>query len=147
MPLAIELAAVRLRALPLEELADLLDNGFSVLTVTRRGGAARHQTLRTAIAWSHALCTPAEQALWRRLSVFAGPFDLAAAEEVCADATLPAGEVVHALVGLVDKSVVMRDGDGLGGAARTGTGCSTRCASSAATSWPRLASRRGSSTG
>jgi predicted ATPase/DNA-binding CsgD family transcriptional regulator len=118
MPLAIELAAVRLRALPLEELADLLDNGFSVLTVTRRGGAARHQTLRSAIAWSHALCTPAEQALWRRLSVFTGPFDLAAAEEVCADATLPSGEVVHALIGLVDKSVVMRDGDGLGGASR-----------------------------
>jgi predicted ATPase/DNA-binding CsgD family transcriptional regulator len=111
MPLAIELAAVRLRALPLAELADMLDSGFSVLTVTRRGGAARHQTLRTAIEWSHALCTPAEQALWRRVSVFAGPFDLAAAEEVCADAALPTGEVVHALIGLVDKSVVMRDGD------------------------------------
>jgi predicted ATPase/DNA-binding CsgD family transcriptional regulator len=122
MPLAIELAAVRLRALPLAELADLLDSGFSVLTVTRRGGVARHQTLRTAIEWSHALCTPAEQALWRRLSVFAGSFDLPAAEEVCADAALPTGEVVHALIGLVDKSVVMRDsdvgsggGDGFGG--------------------------------
>jgi len=112
MPLAIELAAVRLRALPLAELADLLDSGFSVLTVTRRGGVARHQTLRTAIEWSHALCTPTEQALWRRLSVFAGSFDLAAAEEVCADAELPLDEVVHALIGLVDKSVVMRDGDG-----------------------------------
>jgi predicted ATPase/DNA-binding CsgD family transcriptional regulator len=122
MPLAIELAAVRLRALPLAELADLLDNGFSVLTVTRRGGAARHQTLRTTIAWSHALCTPAEQALWRRLSVFSGPFDLAAAEEVCADATLPVGEVVHALIGLVDKSVVMRDGDGSGGGAAGASG-------------------------
>ena len=117
MPLAIELAAVRLRALPLAELADLLDHGFSVLTVTRRGGAARHQTLRSTIAWSHALCTPAEQALWRRLSVFAGSFDLATAEEVCADAALPVGEVVHALIGLVDKSVVMRDGDGSGGVA------------------------------
>ena len=125
MPLAIELAAVRLRALPLAELADLLDSGFSVLTVTRRGGVARHQTLRTAIEWSHALCTPAEQALWRRLSVFAGSFDLPSAEEVCADAALPIGEVVHALIGLVDKSVVMRDsdsdvggggGDGFGGA-------------------------------
>ena len=91
IPLAIELAAVRLRALPLVELANLLDSGFGVLTVTRRGGVARHQTLRTAIEWSHALCTPAEQALWRRLSVFAGSFDLAAAEEVCADAALPTG--------------------------------------------------------
>jgi predicted ATPase/DNA-binding CsgD family transcriptional regulator len=115
MPLAIELAAVRLRALPLAELADLLDSGFSVLTVTRRGGAARHQTLRSAIEWSHALCTPLERALWRRLSVFAGPFDLAAAEEVCADAALPADEVVHALIGLVDKSVVLRDGVAEGG--------------------------------
>src|SRR3984957_16505163 len=122
MPLAIELAAVRLRALPLAELADLLDSGFSVLTVTRRGGVARHQTLRTAIEWSHALCTPAEQALWRRLSVFAGSFDLPAAEEVCADAALPAGEVVHALIGLVDKSVVMRDGDVGGGGAGDGSG-------------------------
>ena len=111
IPLAIELAAVRLRALPLAELANLLDSGFSVLTVTRRGGVARHQTLRMAIEWSHALCTPAEQALWRRLAVFAGSFDLAAAEEVCADPALPRGEVVHALIGLVDKSVVMRDGD------------------------------------
>ena len=108
LPLAIELAAVRLRALPLAELADHLETGFSVLGVTRRGGARRHQTLRTAIEWSHALCTPAEQALWARLSVFAGPFDVAAAEEVCADAALPADEVVHALIGLVDKSVVLR---------------------------------------
>jgi predicted ATPase/DNA-binding CsgD family transcriptional regulator len=112
IPLAIELAAVRLRALPLVELANLLDSGFSVLTVTRRGGVARHQTLRMAIEWSHALCTPAEQALWRRLSVFAGSFDVAAAEEVCADPALPRDEVVHALIGLVDKSVVMRDSDG-----------------------------------
>jgi predicted ATPase/DNA-binding CsgD family transcriptional regulator len=121
LPLAIELAAVRLRALPLAELADLLESGFGVLTVTRRGGAPRHQTLRSAIQWSHTLCTPTEQALWRRLSVFAGAFDLAAAEEVCADAELPRDEVVHALIGLVDKSVVMRDGDvgaagGAGGA-------------------------------
>ena len=79
-----------------------------MLGVTRRGGAPRHKTLQTAIEWSHALCTPAEQALWARLSVFAGPFDVAAAEQVCADAALPADEVVHALIGLVDKSVVLR---------------------------------------
>jgi predicted ATPase/DNA-binding NarL/FixJ family response regulator len=122
LPLAIELAAVRLRALPLAQLLNHLESGFSVLGVTRRGGAPRHQTLRTAIEWSHALCTPAEQALWARLSVFAGPFDVAAAEEVCADGILPSGEVVHALIGLVDKSVVLRsdgaegDGGDLGGA-------------------------------
>jgi predicted ATPase/DNA-binding CsgD family transcriptional regulator len=116
LPLAIELAAVRLRALPLAELANHLETGFGVLGVTRRGGAPRHQTLRTAIEWSHALCTPAEQALWARLSVFAGPFDVAAAEEVCADPALPSDEVVHALIGLVDKSVVLRS-DGAGGGA------------------------------
>jgi len=120
LPLAIELAAVRLRALPLAELANHLETGFGVLGVIRRGGAPRHKTLRTAIEWSHALCTPAERALWARLSVFAGPFDVAAAEEICADAALPADEVVHALIGLVDKSVVLRSdpvGDELGGAA------------------------------
>jgi predicted ATPase/DNA-binding CsgD family transcriptional regulator len=120
LPLAIELAAVRLRALPLAELANHLETGFSVLGVIRRGGAPRHKTLRAAIEWSHALCTPAEQALWARLSVFAGSFDVAAAEEICADAALPADEVVHALIGLVDKSVVLRSdpaGGELGGAA------------------------------
>jgi predicted ATPase/DNA-binding CsgD family transcriptional regulator len=113
LPLAIELAAVRLRALPLAELADHLEAGFSLLDVARRGGSARHQTLRNAIEWSHALCTPAERALWARLSVFAGPFDVAAAEAVCADQELPRDEVVHALIGLVDKSVVLRS-DGAG---------------------------------
>ena len=119
LPLALELAAVRLRALPLAELARHLETGFSVLGVTRRGGAPRHKTLQTAIEWSHALCTPAEQALWARLSVFAGPFDVAAAEEVCADEALPADEIVHALIGLVDKSVVLRsDGARAGGGIR-----------------------------
>ena len=116
IPLAIELAAVRLRALPLAELADQLESGIGMLTVSRRGGAARHQTLRAAIEWSYELCTPAERALWRRLSVFAGTFDVAAAEEVCADAELPPTQVVHALIGLVDKSVVLRDGVAEGGA-------------------------------
>jgi predicted ATPase/DNA-binding CsgD family transcriptional regulator len=120
LPLAIELAAVRLRALPLAELANHLETGFSVLGVTRRGGAARHQTLRNAIEWSHALCTPAEQALWARLSVFGGPFDVAAAEAVCADAALPRDEVVHALIGLVDKSVVLRSEAGTAGGDRGG---------------------------
>src|SRR6516164_11000165 len=109
IPLAIELAAGRLRALPLAELADRVESGFGVLTGDRRGASPRHQTLGTAADWSYGLCTPAERALWARLSVFAGPFDMAAAEQVCADADLPAGAVVEALIGLVDKSVVLRD--------------------------------------
>ena len=83
IPLAIELAAVRLRALPLGELASRLDQRLALLTSGHRGG--RHRTLRDAIGWSYDLCTPAEQAMWARLSVFAGPFTMSAAEEVCAD--------------------------------------------------------------
>jgi non-specific serine/threonine protein kinase len=110
IPLAIELAAVRLRALPLAGLASQLESGIRLLTVSRRGTSPRHQTLRAAVEWSYQLCTPAERALWERLSVFAGTFDVSGAEQVCADDTLPREQVVHALVGLVDKSVVLRDG-------------------------------------
>ena len=109
IPLAIELAAVRLRALPLAELANQLESGIRLLTVSRRGTSPRHQTLRAAVEWSYRLCTPAERALWERLSVFAATFDVNGAEQVCADDTLPCDQVVHALVGLVDKSVVLRD--------------------------------------
>jgi predicted ATPase/DNA-binding CsgD family transcriptional regulator len=110
IPLAIELAAVRLRALPLAELASQLESGIRLLTVSRRGTSPRHQTLRAAVEWSYQLCTSAERTLWQRLSVFAGTFDVSGAEQVCADDALPQTEVVHALVGLVDKSVVLRDG-------------------------------------
>ncbi|MFB7497561.1 NB-ARC domain-containing protein [Streptomyces sp. NPDC056161] len=89
IPLALELAAVRLRVAPLEELVARLDDRFDVLTGNRRGALDRHQTLRTAIGWSYELCTADERLLWRRLSVFAGPFDLAAAERICAADTLP----------------------------------------------------------
>jgi predicted ATPase/DNA-binding CsgD family transcriptional regulator len=129
IPLAIELATVRLRALPLEQLAARLEQRFQVLTGGRRSAALpRHQTLRTAIDWSYDLCSAPERLLWARLSVFAGSFDLTAVEEVCADdEDGPAGaagdesdgkvsglareEVLEHLVGLVDKSVVLRDGD------------------------------------
>ncbi len=117
MPLAIELAAVRLRALPLPELADRLERQFHVLTGGRRGTVSRHQTLRTAIEWSYSLCTPAERALWDRLSVFAGSFDVTAAEDVGACETVPRERVLQVLISLVDKSVVLRDGPG--GAAST----------------------------
>jgi non-specific serine/threonine protein kinase len=110
MPLAIELAAVRLRALPLRELADRLDKRFDTLAA-RRGGTPRHQTLRAAIGWSYDLCTGAERALWARLSVFAGSFDVAAAEEVCAGRGVPREDIADILIGLVDKSVVLREGE------------------------------------
>ncbi len=109
IPLAIEFAAVRLRALPLPELTSQLESGIRTLTVSRRGTSPRHQTLRAAIDWSYQLCGPAERTLWERLSVFAGTFDVSGAEYVCADGRLPRQQVVPALVGLVDKSVVLRD--------------------------------------
>ena len=118
IPLAIELAAVRLRELPLPELVRRLDRRFAVLTGgagaqpgPHPGALPRHQTLRTAIEWSHELCSPAERRLWARLSVFAGTFSLAAAGEVCAEVSLERPDVVSALVGLVDKSVVIREGE------------------------------------
>ncbi len=110
MPLAIELATVRLRVLPLDQLVARLEDRFRLLTGGRRTALPRHQTLRTAIEWSHELCTEQEQLLWSRLSVFAGGFDLAAIEEVCAGGQLPREEILEALVGLVDKSVVQREG-------------------------------------
>jgi predicted ATPase len=111
IPLAIELAAVQLRVLPLGELLNRLNYRFAVLTDARPGALPRHQTLRTAIEWSNELCSVAERRLWARLSVFAGPFSLAAAQEVCAEVSLERPDVVNALVGLVDKSVVVREGE------------------------------------
>ncbi|WP_245654292.1 ATP-binding protein [Streptomyces violens] len=109
IPLAIELAVSRLRALSLEEILGRLDRRFLLLTGGRRTTVPRHQTLRTTIGWSHALSTPQERVLWTRLSVFAGEFSLEAAEGVCADErTLPAEDVLDALFGLVEKSVVQR---------------------------------------
>lgn len=113
VPLAIELAAVRLRALPLGELASRLDRQFQVLDTARRGPAPdRLQTLHGTIAWSYNLCSPTEQAVWGRLSVFPGSFSIAAAEEVCAGDGLSRDEVTAAVIGLVDKSVVPRSGTG-----------------------------------
>ncbi|MER7396322.1 LuxR C-terminal-related transcriptional regulator [Streptomyces sp. NPDC000151] len=111
IPLAIELATVRLRAISLGQLVTQLEDRFRVLTGGRRTAVPRHQTLRTTIGWSHELCTDVERLLWARLSVFAGSFDLAAVERVCAGGALPAEYVVETLIGLVDKSVVTRIDD------------------------------------
>jgi non-specific serine/threonine protein kinase len=114
IPLAIELAAIRLRALPLAELANRLEHRFHMLDGGRRGAVPRHQTLQTAIGWSYDLCTPAEQELWARLSVFDGTFAVSAAEYVCTSGTgedpdRGYSEIIDPLIGLVDKSVVLRD--------------------------------------
>jgi predicted ATPase len=112
MPLALELAATRLRAAPLAELTARLDHGFEVLTGGRRTVKSRHRTLRAAIDWSYDLCTARERLLWARLSVFAGSFDIPAVEEVCAGGELGRERFLEPLIGLVDKSVVQRTGPG-----------------------------------
>jgi predicted ATPase/DNA-binding CsgD family transcriptional regulator len=112
IPLAIELAALRLRALPLAEMGRLAraDDGHSrVLTGARRTVVARHRSLPRSIEWSLGLCSQAERTAWARLSVFAGGFDLAAAEAVCADEGLPSDQVTQAVIGLIDKSVLLRE--------------------------------------
>jgi predicted ATPase/DNA-binding CsgD family transcriptional regulator len=107
IPLAIELATVRLRTIPLERMAARLDR-FRLSAGDHPSALPRHRTLRTAIGWSHELCTPEERLLWARLSVFAGSFDLAAVEQVCTGGVLSADEIVEHLIALVDKSVVSR---------------------------------------
>ncbi|WUD72516.1 winged helix-turn-helix domain-containing protein [Streptomyces sp. NBC_00510] len=114
IPLAIELAAVRLRSLSVDQVLERLDDRFAFLGVGRRTALSRHQTLRTAIEWSHQLCSPAERLLWERLSVFSGSFDAEAARDVCADAELPGAEIPELLAGLVDKSVLLREEDAPG---------------------------------
>ena len=120
IPLAIELAAVRLRALPLHMMADPIGDRLRMLTGGRRSGTARHQTLRAAIEWSYDLGTPAEQLLWARLSVFAGGFDVEAAEAICADDELAREEIVPTLIALVDKSLLTRESGPTGGAPGAG---------------------------
>jgi predicted ATPase/DNA-binding CsgD family transcriptional regulator len=112
IPLAIELAAVRVRALPIPELAARVEAGLGSGTGTRRGIVSRHQTLHAAIGWSYGLCTAAERAAWRRLAVFAGSFDLTVARDVAAGEDVPAEQAGEVLNGLIDKSVVLPAGPG-----------------------------------
>jgi predicted ATPase/class 3 adenylate cyclase len=109
MPLAIELAAARLRTMSLPDLAARLDQRFRLLTGGNRAALPRQQTLLAAITWSYSLLTSAEQVLLRRLAVFAGGFDLAAAEAVCAFAAIDALDIPALLGSLVDKSLVVTE--------------------------------------
>ncbi|WP_202516753.1 MULTISPECIES: regulator [unclassified Streptomyces] len=109
LPLSLELAAGRLRALSPAQLLRRLDDRFRLLTGGGRDALPRHRALRTAIGWSHELCTPAERLLWARLSVFAGTFDLEAAEYVCSGDGLSAEDVLDVLSQLLAQSVVSRE--------------------------------------
>ncbi|WP_405852575.1 regulator [Streptomyces sp. NBC_00090] len=109
IPLALELAAGRLPLLSVEQMLTRLGDRFRLLTLGSRGALPRHQTLRTAIGWSHELCTPEERLLWARLSVFAGPFDLEAVEYVCGGPELPTDRILDLLGGLLAQSLVARE--------------------------------------
>jgi predicted ATPase/DNA-binding CsgD family transcriptional regulator len=113
MPLAIELAAARVRALPVEQISAHLGDRLGLLTVGDRSAAPRQQTLRATIGWSYDLLTAPEQSLFRRLSVFTG-WSLAMAEHVCSDETIPARDVLGLTAALVDKSLVVPEPPVLG---------------------------------
>jgi predicted ATPase/DNA-binding CsgD family transcriptional regulator len=109
IPLAIELAAARLRVMPAAELEARLDERFALLTGGSRAALPRQQTLRAMVDWSWELLNPHERVVLARLSVFAGGFGLAGAEAVAADQQVPAPEVLGHLGALVDKSLVQFD--------------------------------------
>jgi predicted ATPase len=106
IPLAIELAAARVRGMKVEQIAQRLDDRFRLLTGGGRTALPRHQTLRATIDWSHSLLTNQERTLFRRLSVFAGGWMIEAAEAVCTGNGLESSEVLDLLLHLVDKSLL-----------------------------------------
>jgi non-specific serine/threonine protein kinase len=136
IPLALELAAARMRVLTIEQITSRLGDRFRLLTGGSRTALRRQQTLAAAIDWSHDLLSPLERTLFRRLAVFAGGWSLEAAEGVCSDeavgdrvtavggrdsphcptpvtrSPIPSSEVLDVLTGLVDKSLVLVEGQG-----------------------------------
>ena len=121
IPLALELAAVRLGSLSLDQLNQGLAQELSILGGGNRGAEARQQTLEATIGWSYRLLDEQERLLWARLSVFAGGFEADAVTEVCCDRRLPAHQIAHVLAALVDKSILQRQLTG--SSARTGGAC------------------------
>ena len=135
LPLAIELAAARVKVLSLSALASRLDQSLAALGHGRRDASARQRTLRGAISWSYELLTPDEQTLFRRLGVFAGGFTFEAAEAVCDRDDLSVA-VLDGLASLIDKSLVRA------ASTRTASPCWRRSAPSPQTSSRRRARPR-----
>jgi predicted ATPase/DNA-binding SARP family transcriptional activator len=109
LPLAIELAAARMRILSVRQLTERLGDVFGVLTGGARSAPARHQALRTTLDWSHDLLTAEERIVFRRLAVFTGRFDLAAAEAIAAFGEIRHGQVLDLVARLTDKSLLQAD--------------------------------------
>ncbi|MEU9123588.1 LuxR C-terminal-related transcriptional regulator [Streptomyces sp. NPDC048506] len=116
VPLAIELAAVRMRALPVEQILARLDDRYELLARRHPAPSSRHQSMRAAVEWSYDLCSEHERVIWARLAVFVGGVDLAAAESVCSGGGVAREAVFEAVAGLVDKSILLRED--VGGHAR-----------------------------
>ena len=112
IPLALELAAARVRSLPPEDLVERLDQRFRLLTRGSRAAIERHQTLRNTIDWSYDLLSDAERGALNRLSVFAGGCDLSAGEAILAGGDLQAADAADLLSQLVDKSLVLVESNG-----------------------------------
>src|SRR5262245_4053146 len=110
LPLAIELAAARLRSLSVAQVVERLDDRFALLTRGTRTALARHQTLRAVVDWSWELLDEPEQMLLRRFSVFAGGATLEAAERACAGGGPARADIIDILASLVDQSLVEADG-------------------------------------
>ena len=108
IPLAIELAAVWLRILSPVQILERLEDRFRLLSSGRPAAPARQQALDAAVGWSHDLCSPTEQLMWARLSVFVGGFDLEAAEHVCSGGDIERDEVLSLVASLVNKSIIVR---------------------------------------
>jgi predicted ATPase/DNA-binding CsgD family transcriptional regulator len=118
IPLAIELAAARVKALPVQDIAARLDHSLHLLTIGSRSAPSRHKSLQAALDWSLALLSGPERTLFTRLAVFRGGFSLAAAEAVCADdengsadgsIILRRNDVLDLLANIIDKSLVVRE--------------------------------------
>ncbi|MDV6247049.1 protein kinase domain-containing protein [Rhodococcus opacus] len=111
LPLPIELAAARLRAMSPEQILGRLTDRYTLLTRGSRGAPTRQQTLRLCVDWSFELCTAGEQLVWGRVAVFAGSFELEAAEQVCGEGLDP-DELLDTLTSLVEKSILIREEHG-----------------------------------
>ncbi|MFC4605933.1 ATP-binding protein [Rhodococcus kronopolitis] len=108
LPLPLELAAARLRAMSADQILDRLNDRYRLLTAGSRGAPSRQQTLRMCIDWSHDLCTETERRLWRRLAVFTHGFELDGAEGVAAGDLTP-DDLLDLVASLVDKSILIRE--------------------------------------
>ncbi|MFC4604371.1 ATP-binding protein [Rhodococcus kronopolitis] len=111
LPLPIELAAARLRAMSPEQIRDRLSDRYRLLSRGSRSAPTRQQSLRACVDWSHDLCTEQEQKLWHRLAVFAGSFELDAAEGVCSEGSAD-GDLLDGVASLIDKSILIREEPG-----------------------------------